>query len=395
MINPGMEEIPGDGADQNCDGSDEIANDGDGDADGHRAIAVGGDDCNDANPAVHPGAEEVPYDGIDQDCEDGDLDDFDEDGHASVAVEGGDDCDDLDPNVNPEQQEVGYNGVDDDCDADTSDDDLDGDGHASVAVEGGDDCDDMNGDAHPGNEEIPYNGINDDCDDMTRDDDLDGDGVPNERDCADDDPERSPDLDEVPADEIDNDCDGLIDEPPGAPCPGHDDMVTLDGGGCIDKYEASRPDATANDPGEQGGAARSVTGVLPWTGVNYEAARDACVAAGKILCLPEQWFAGCNRQGVAYPYGAVYAADACNGADAGRAALAPTGSHVGCASPSGALDMSGNAAEWVDGVNEQLGDVQVNGGHYESVARDLECGVASFALPNDARATLGFRCCIR
>jgi Putative metal-binding motif/Bacterial pre-peptidase C-terminal domain len=38
------------------------------DHDGYVSAALGGPDCNDADPAIHPGATDVPHDGIDQDC---------------------------------------------------------------------------------------------------------------------------------------------------------------------------------------------------------------------------------------------------------------------------------------------------------------------------------------
>ncbi|MFH1585137.1 MAG: MopE-related protein [archaeon] len=58
------------------------------------------DDCNDNNPSINPGADEIPYDGIDQDCDGKDLRDVDKDGYNAKIV-GGNDCDDNDPSVNP------------------------------------------------------------------------------------------------------------------------------------------------------------------------------------------------------------------------------------------------------------------------------------------------------
>ena len=110
-VNPGAAEIPYDGIDQDCSGSDLTDVDGDGDA----ALAAGGADCDDEDPTAFAGAVETPYDGVDQDCDGVDLVDVDGDGDAAT-VAGGTDCDDGNPDVHPEAGEDFANGVDDDCD---------------------------------------------------------------------------------------------------------------------------------------------------------------------------------------------------------------------------------------------------------------------------------------
>jgi len=84
--------------------------------------------------------------------------DGDDDGYYDETC-GGEDCDDADPAVNPDAVEDCENGIDDDCDGLTDYDDEectlctddDGDGYA---VEGGEcglvDCDDGDSDVHPG-----------------------------------------------------------------------------------------------------------------------------------------------------------------------------------------------------------------------------------------------------
>ena len=95
----------------------------DADQDGFDDEACGGDDCDDTDPAVNPDAVEVCDNQIDDDC-DGDIDmadtdcscwDIDQDGFDDIAC-GGDDCDDADPAVYPGAAEDCLNQIDDDCD---------------------------------------------------------------------------------------------------------------------------------------------------------------------------------------------------------------------------------------------------------------------------------------
>jgi hypothetical protein len=156
-------------------------------------------DCDDSDETIYPGADEIPNDGIDQDCNGTDYIDLDEDG---FSVEDGD-CNDDDENINPDAEEIPNDGIDQDCDGNDLVD-VDGDG---FTVEDGD-CDDENEDINPDAEEIPYDGIDQDCDgeDLT---DVDGDGFsPDDGDCNDDDFDINPDADEIPNDGIDQDCDG-------------------------------------------------------------------------------------------------------------------------------------------------------------------------------------------
>lgn len=221
---PGAREIPGDGVDQDCDGSD-LLTPTDVDGDGHASLATGGDDCDDTRTEVHPDAVERCGDGLDQDCVDGDLacDDLDEDGFAEVDG----DCDDADPNIFPGAVETPYNGVDDDCDPGTRDEDLDGDG---FALSGGGDCDDDDATVYPGAPEVPYDRIDQDCsgEDLV---DVDRDGydalLVGGGDCDDVRPDVNPRVAEIPFDDIDQNCDGLD---------GVDD-TTLVSGGPADQVE--------------------------------------------------------------------------------------------------------------------------------------------------------------
>ncbi len=202
-VHPGVteneQENCGDGVDNDCHEGDVACAPRDGDEDG----VLTPEDCDDDNADVHPGAAETPYNGLDDDC-DPDTPDNDLDGDGENAPG---DCDDADPKVHPGALEVPYNGKDDDCDGETADNDLDGDGHEQPA-----DCDDDRAEVHPGAEEEPYNGLDDDCDEGTRDDDLDGDGFEREADCNDDDPQINPDATENGevncGDGVDHNCAG-------------------------------------------------------------------------------------------------------------------------------------------------------------------------------------------
>lgn len=84
-IHPGALEIPGNGVDENCDGSDVAICYVDSDLDGYGdpyyfMISADGDcddpgeaytgsDCDDSDNSIYPGAPEIPDDGIDQDCD--------------------------------------------------------------------------------------------------------------------------------------------------------------------------------------------------------------------------------------------------------------------------------------------------------------------------------------
>jgi len=230
-------------------------------------------DCNDADVAINPGAQEIPYDGIDQDCDGADLTDVDGDGYASNATDGGMDCDDNNTAINPGATEVCGNSVDENCDGTyCSGRDADGDGHgtkdnptpdcndadatvfpgalelcdskdnncngqidegvehtyyqdsdtdgygnvnqpySSGCVPAGyvtdnTDCDDNNPGVYPGAVEIHNDGIDQDCSGADYID-ADADGFLVEVDCDDNDPDIYPGADETPYDGIDQDCNG-------------------------------------------------------------------------------------------------------------------------------------------------------------------------------------------
>jgi hypothetical protein len=216
-INPGAEEICGDGIDQDCNSSDltcpipteDIDDDGD-------SYTENQGDCNDSDININPGAEEICGDGIDQDCNSSDLtcpisaEDIDDDGDSYTENQG--DCNDSDININPGAEEICGDGIDQDCNL--SDltcpnpaDDIDDDGDTFTENQG--DCDDGDAAVYPGALKI-CDGKDSNCDgkrDFSTDKDEDGDGVPMcGGDCNDSDSSINPDAEEICGDGIDQDC---------------------------------------------------------------------------------------------------------------------------------------------------------------------------------------------
>jgi putative metal-binding protein len=148
----------------------------------------------------------------DQDC----------DGYLAIAA-GGTDCDDRNPAANPAMQEKCGNGIDDDCDGTVDEiEDADGDGVTNCT-----DCDDRAPLVYPGAPEL-CDGADNNCDGRCDEGyDQDGDGFtscgsrplpgggcapgPRVPDCLDDDPMSYPGAEET-CDGKDNDCNGTCDE---------------------------------------------------------------------------------------------------------------------------------------------------------------------------------------
>jgi hypothetical protein len=219
-IHPGADEVPYDGVDQDCDGSDLDDVDGD----GYVGEEAGGDDCDDVNGTIHPDAEEF-CDELDHDCDGDTTEDGDGDGFDLCT-----DCDDGDPFIHPDAPEV-CDGEDNDCDGALPEDEVDADGDSYL--ECGGDCDDGNDQVNPEMPELPYDGLDNDCVDGDLQD-VDGDGYPWDglfpgSDCDDDDPDVHPGADEANGDGLDSDCDGLEDRPVGHNCYTDDNIIQLPG----------------------------------------------------------------------------------------------------------------------------------------------------------------------
>ena len=217
---------------------------------------------------------------------------------------------------------------------------------------------------------------------------------------------RNPEQEECNG--VDNDCDGETDERDGigpslcGRCPFEMlevDTVNLDL--CIDRWEASRPDATEEHPGfGEDVAPTSRPGVLPWVAVARGKAVGACKLAGKELCNAAQWQHACKYIGFqdvnpnwVFPYGESYVPDRCNGDDAGNGRVLPTGSMAECVveSERAAYDLSGNVREW---IYEKIdGERAAFGGSFESTGEALSCESYESIPASTEDLKTGFRCC--
>jgi len=172
---PGNTEVC-DGNDNNCDTNVDEGLDYDSDSDSYYdpSSCIGGDDCDDGDPAINPGATEV-CDSVDNNC-DTNVDEgltFDNDGDGYTdpsSCEGSkDDCDDSNYDINPGATEV-CDGVDNNCDGYTDeglDYDNDGDGYYDPSsCIGGDDCNDGDYSINPGATEV-CDGVDNNCDGST------------------------------------------------------------------------------------------------------------------------------------------------------------------------------------------------------------------------------------
>lgn len=188
----------------------------------------------------------------------------------------------------------------------------------------------------------------------------------------------------------------------GITCP--EDMVAIHDSFCIDRYEASRPDASATSPGTDNSMAMSKPGVLPWIVSSNAEAQSACEAAGKRLCTPQEWEIACKGpKNTIYAYGDKYDPVVCNGIDTfcrcdpyphcyddcgADFHLAPTGSFEECKNDWGVYDMNGNVWEHVLGGDGQ----SVRGGAY-NCHDSVTLHRCDYVPRTWTPSALGFRCC--
>jgi len=185
-------------------------------------------------------------------------------------------------------------------------------------------------------------------------------------------------------------------------CPS--DMVNIDNLFCMDTWEASRPDATADAGGSDPGAATSRPGVIPWLPVSKAIAAAACETAGKRLCNAAEWEMACQGPAMTvYGYGDDYDPVICNGIDSycrcdpyphcfddcgADYHVMPTQSFAGCVNGYGLYDINGNVWELVNSSDASE--------HFRGGAYNCSDSEALHKCTYDATwgpTAKGFRCC--
>ena len=230
--------------------------------------------------------------------------------------------------------------------------------------------------------------------------------------CADDGASAVCEVEAAEPEGEDDNCDGRDDDCDGEADEDFEDAWVTRAGYAIYAYEASRPGASAQTPGLDLNPADGVDafldtrpcsrpGVLPWADVDFADAAAACARIGARLCTEDEWSAACaGDRGLAYPYGAAYRAQACNGgendADPERPAVQDAVMSCGAlpdCEADGVFDLSGNLKEWTDALRDGLRPVR-GGGFTTNAPEGLACAQVGDLKPAAFRsATLGFRCC--
>jgi formylglycine-generating enzyme required for sulfatase activity len=134
---------------------------------------------------------------------------------------------------------------------------------------------------------------------------------------------------------------------------------------CVDRHES---------PG---------SGQPPRVALGHEEAEAACRARGARLCSPAEWDDSCRGpERASFPYGSSYVARKCN---TRGLEIAPSGSYPECMSAAGAIDMSGNAAEW-DSTGAVRGASALDGTRGR-------CAEKREVTATSSLGDVGFRCC--
>jgi formylglycine-generating enzyme required for sulfatase activity len=190
---------------------------------------------------------------------------------------------------------------------------------------------------------------------------------------------------------------------------------------CIDRYEASRTDASADAAGVDESQACSRPNVMPWvvdtmTDEVFATYQAACSAAGKRLCTAEEWLGACQGPAsTVYVFGDTWDAEKCNCVDsfcddycAANGIVScntsqncgyqyscyhpvPSGQFPDCSNAYGHFDMGGNVWEIVSSTSSSTG-YEIRGGAFNcgQPSQRLQCSFVA----NWTHLFAGFRCCL-
>jgi formylglycine-generating enzyme required for sulfatase activity len=138
-------------------------------------------------------------------------------------------------------------------------------------------------------------------------------------------------------------------------------------------------------------------GSAPAVNVSWVEAQGKCEAQGKRLCKEAEWEKACKGpSNKRFPYGNEASGGSCNTADSKNndGALAAAGKNNECQSGYGVVDMSGNAAEWVQSSFSHGGDRTQKGGSFKTPDSASRCASRAPGNPTAQAVDLGFRCCM-
>ncbi len=185
----------------------------------------------------------------------------------------------------------------------------------------------------------------------------------------------------------------------------------------IDQYGNELPFSPYKNPGTLTIKAKSAKNAVPQGYINEIQAKNACLQAGKRLCLRTEWEFACkSSNNYTYPYGNTRQPGVCNDArsvhpvieyfessedwiwsELGHPcinqldnSLDKTGENQNCISECGAFDLMGNLHEWID---DDAGTFK--GGYYvDTVINGNGCNYTTTAHNvSHWDYSTGFRCC--
>ena len=164
------------------------------------------------------------------------------------------------------------------------------------------------------------------------------------------------------------------------------DMAYIDklGGYCIDRWEASRSDATSGSAGSSS-VATSRPNVIPWVSISQIDAITMCSNVGKHLCSDDEWLGAANILGQIYylPTDLSVAPYGCNTNSKCGSTACPTLVNESCSSVEGVYDMVGNVWEWTSNVVDTdfpAGTGTSNGYRYLSTSGSFQSSTDSTTL---------------